>query len=97
MGGWEGTAPHFADPAYEHPEEVTAYTEEVVRGALACGMVGMLRKPPAGFEEVVSAHFKVKTARVRKTTARWKRHSASDAKGAIGELVDEVNGMLGGA
>jgi baculoviral IAP repeat-containing protein 6 len=64
--------PYFNEPGYEATmgtangdKQSRMYNDNIRCGTVAWAMVDMLRAPPAGFEEVVRTHFRLRRGAVR--------------------------------
>merc|ERR1712087_937618 len=60
-GGWEGTV----SAKTTHDAKVIEYDEEVLFHTAKSTMLDVLRTPYIGFEEVIKAHFKLKSKQIR--------------------------------
>ncbi|KAI7837746.1 hypothetical protein COHA_008378 [Chlorella ohadii] len=76
--------PYFNEPGYASMEgtaqgrqESQRYNREQRRNTLQVAILGQLQKPPAGFEEAVRAHFRLKAPEVRHQARQWARDDAS--------------------
>ena len=93
--------PHL-QPGYEHEQGTPAGErnqriapnggyERLQVATVKWAMVDQLKNPPAGFEDAVAAHFKLKRAHVRRVVKGWlKEARASDTVGHYDALKTEV-------
>lgn len=95
------SSPHL-QPGYEHEQGTPAGErnqriapnggyERLRVATVKWAMVDQLKNPPAGFEDAVAAHFKLKRAHVRRVVKGWlKEARASDTVGHYDALKTEV-------
>ncbi|CAM9662621.1 unnamed protein product, partial [Discosporangium mesarthrocarpum] len=67
-GGWEGEALPVDGP---RSDDVIWYTEEVRKGTMQYAILGQMRSPPKGFEEILDAHFRCKRRLILETIESW--------------------------
>jgi baculoviral IAP repeat-containing protein 6 len=77
--------PYFNEPGYAEEEGTAAgeersreYNEDIRLATLRHAVRDMLRKPPAGFEEVVTQHFALLRPLLERQCARWMAECKSD-------------------
>eukprot|EP00051_Salpingoeca_urceolata_P018226 m.254568 g.254568 ORF g.254568 m.254568 type:complete len:329 (-) comp19148_c0_seq9:22-1008(-) len=96
--------PYFNEPGYESQENTDVgmrnserYNDERRCQTIRLAMVGMLRNPPKGFEDVVRQHFMIMGDRIVEQCGRWARlahHRASTQAGAHDWGVDMDKQLL---
>jgi baculoviral IAP repeat-containing protein 6 len=92
--------PYFNEPGYEGtmgtPEgnaKSGAYNENLRKETVRWGMVECLLRPPAGFEEVVRTHFRLRRPAVLQQVAQW-CEQAQGMKKELQLLEAQLKGLL---
>ena len=70
--------PYFNEPGYEKyintergNTENEKYNENLYTNIIKYTMIGQIKNPPIGYEEVVKLHFKMKKEEIMTTTQKW--------------------------
>jgi len=70
--------PYFNEPGYERyintergNTENKKYNENLYPYIIKYSMIGQIKNPPVGYEEVVKLHFKMKKEQIMTTTQKW--------------------------
>jgi len=81
--------PYFNEPGYERQmgtragdEQNRHYNETIRVATVELAMVGQLRNPSPGFEDVVRAHFYLKQDYIVSTVERWVEEAKTHGSGA---------------
>ncbi|KAL4443060.1 hypothetical protein ABPG77_008551 [Micractinium sp. CCAP 211/92] len=76
--------PFFNEPGYASMEGTTrgrsesqGYNRRIRRHTLQVAILGQLQRPPAGFEEAVRLHFRLKAGVIKEQVRQWVREDSS--------------------
>lgn len=89
--------PFYNEPGYEsdfgaHAEESDEYNANVMANTMTWAIVDALEHPPAGFEDVVRAHFWLRRAEIEATALA--QLALLEAKGACASCADQLRSGL---
>jgi ubiquitin-protein ligase len=92
--------PYFNEPGYEREIGTSAgdkhssdYNKVIEIATLRHAMIGMLEHPPAGFEDIVKAHFYVQKDNILKDLHEWGSHQGAPFNAELSKftgLVDKL-------
>jgi membrane protein involved in colicin uptake len=88
-GGWEGTAPKS-----NHDPKVIEYDERVRFGTAKWAILEQMKSPPAGFEEVLKAHFLTKRHVIVQTIQSWIEKGTQKSKTDLGPVLKQINAQF---
>jgi len=75
----------------EGQQQSAEYTRPLLSATLRWAMLDQMRNPPAGFEDVVAAHFTLKKDAIKAQMKRWAEKDPSGINDAfIKEVTDEM-------
>jgi baculoviral IAP repeat-containing protein 6 len=93
--------PYFNEPSFERSMHTSqgkmasaSYNQDIRFQTLRWAVLGQLETPPAGFEEIVRTHFRIKRDLVRKQCADWTEEADRAHKPRMQELVKKIEAKL---
>lgn len=93
--------PYFNEPSFERSMHTSqgkmasaSYNQDIRFQTLRWAVLGQLETPPAGFEEIVRTHFRIKRDLVRKQCADWTEDADRAHKPRMQELVKKIEAKL---
>lgn len=93
--------PYFNEPGYAEEEGTPAgeqrsreYNDDVRLHTLRHAMRDVLRKPPAGFEPAVAAHFRHVRPMLLRQAARWLAEAGPSVRAPMERAFTEVKALL---
>jgi baculoviral IAP repeat-containing protein 6 len=93
--------PYFNEPSYERSMHTNQgkmasaqYNQDIRFQTLRWAVLEQLESPPAGFEEIVRTHFRIKRDQVRKQCADWVEEADRNHKQRMQDLVKKIETKL---
>jgi len=93
--------PYFNEPSYERSMHTSQgkmasaqYNQDIRFQTLRWAVLEQLESPPAGFEEIVRAHFRIKRELVRKQCGEWLEEADRAHKPRVQEVVKKIEARL---